>query len=275
MTALRPAASAIREAFAEFDLDGSGYIDANEIRSCVYRKFDLRLSTKEARSLLSLYDNNGDGRLDVEEFGELVHNLHDVDPKNIVKSWAAQHGGALSDKLMMHLMKRDMLEEPAHTSPDDKVMLCNFPVDPKDYNPLVMSEEEFDARTAMSQALHRKDFAEVFRLVDETNADPDWEDAYGKTPLIEACRYGLRVVVNELFERGAEGDYESQYGETALSCAAKHGYGHCFDVLLFDKFGNTRCTAAYVNRHGKNASDYAAEKGFNNLLDALEEAELK
>ena len=33
MTALRPAASAIREAFAEFDLDGSGDLDHAEVET--------------------------------------------------------------------------------------------------------------------------------------------------------------------------------------------------------------------------------------------------
>ena len=265
----------VQAAFKKFDSNGDGRIDAAEVRRCVEETIGLSLKTKEACGLIRLYDTSGTGDLDMDEFSDLLKNVSaDMDPKKIVQGWVAAHGGALSDKVMRHLMKAKEIDTD-HRKPDEKVLLSNFPVDPNDYDPFIMSDEEFEARTIMSQSLQRRDYAEVFRLVDEVNADPDWEDAYGKTPLIEAARNGLRVVIGELFERGAEGDYENQYGETALSVAAKAGFAHCLDYMTFDEWGNKRCTVSFINMHGKTAVDYATANGHVHMLDKLEEAELR
>ena len=52
-----------------------------------------------------------------------------------------------------------------------------------------------------THAMRIGDFDKIYLLIDNYGADVNWEDTYGNTPLIAACRYGLRLPIRNLIER--------------------------------------------------------------------------
>lgn len=73
----------ITAAFEVYDRDGSGYLDARELRAAL-RHLGIDVSTAKAANVLRAYDELPDGRLDVVEFWKLVR---DVKQGGV---WAAQ-----------------------------------------------------------------------------------------------------------------------------------------------------------------------------------------
>ena len=65
--------SVIRRAFEAFDEDGSGTIDATELRQVLKRPgtIDSVLSTEQVRAVIERFDENGDGVLQFDEFAAL------------------------------------------------------------------------------------------------------------------------------------------------------------------------------------------------------------
>ena len=61
----------IREAFKIFDRDGNGYIDAKELKDVVTRMGEC-LTAEEADEFLREADTNEDGKLDYNEFLEML-----------------------------------------------------------------------------------------------------------------------------------------------------------------------------------------------------------
>merc|ERR1712150_357761 len=61
----------IREAFKIFDRDGNGYIDAKELKDVVTRMGEC-LTAEEADEFLQKADTNEDGKLDYNEFLEML-----------------------------------------------------------------------------------------------------------------------------------------------------------------------------------------------------------
>ena len=112
-----------------------------------------------------------------------------------------------------------------------------------------------------TDAMRKGDFEKVYMLIDNYGADVNWEDTYGNTPLIAACRYGLRVPIRKLIERGADADYENKFGMTPLIEACKAGYSLLIPTLLFDEQKRPRCSVDLTNMYGKTAKDYAIECG--------------
>ena len=55
-----------------------------------------------------------------------------------------------------------------------------------------------------ANAMRVGDFGKIYTFIDRFRLDINWEDTYGNTPLIAACRYGLRVPIMKLCRRGAE-----------------------------------------------------------------------
>ena len=123
-----------------------------------------------------------------------------------------------------------------------------------------------------ANAMRVGDFGKIYTFIDRFRLDINWEDTYGNTPLIAACRYGLRVPIMKLCRRGAEPDYENQFGMTALIEACRGGHSQLLPLLMFDDQKRPRCSVDLVNKWGKTARDYAIECGHSikilPLLDA-------
>jgi calmodulin len=56
-----------KEAFASFDTDGSGAIDANELAN-VLKKLKIRVSRNALRRMVKAIDKDGNGEIDFDEF---------------------------------------------------------------------------------------------------------------------------------------------------------------------------------------------------------------
>ena len=64
--------AALRDAFAEFDADGSGRLSVDELVGVLTRPGGGRpLTEAEARAFVAKHDSNGDGELDLDEFVQL------------------------------------------------------------------------------------------------------------------------------------------------------------------------------------------------------------
>jgi calmodulin len=57
----------IKEAFDEFDKDGSGFISATELRD-ILKKYDENKSQEEINEMIREVDTNSDGQINFEEF---------------------------------------------------------------------------------------------------------------------------------------------------------------------------------------------------------------
>ena len=110
-----------------------------------------------------------------------------------------------------------------------------------------------------ANAMRQGDFQKIYTLVDKFGLDINWEDTYGNTPLIAACRYGLAVPIRKLCDRGAEPDYENQFGMTPLIEACRGGHSKLLPLLMFDDKKRPRCSVDLRNKWGKTARDYAIE----------------
>ncbi|XP_078414991.1 parvalbumin beta-like [Cetorhinus maximus] len=72
----KKSADDVRKVFLILDQDGSGCIDKTELKLFLqYFSTDARvLSDNEAQSMLSVADNDGDGKIGFEEFQRLVRS---------------------------------------------------------------------------------------------------------------------------------------------------------------------------------------------------------
>ena len=66
--------SRVHDAFRFFDRNRTGYLDYSELRNAL-RHYGIDASQRGAARLLATYDDRPDGRLDVEEFANLVRDL--------------------------------------------------------------------------------------------------------------------------------------------------------------------------------------------------------
>eukprot|EP00966_Prymnesium_polylepis_P100459 2326709-Prymnesium_polylepis.1 len=64
----------IARAFAAFNADNSGTIEARELRPAL-QQLGLEASSDETRAILRRYDSTGDARLQLEEFTRLVEDI--------------------------------------------------------------------------------------------------------------------------------------------------------------------------------------------------------
>ena len=66
----------MREAFKIFDRDGNGYIDFAELKTVITRMGEP-LTDKEADEIFQQADSNGDGKLDYDEFVQMMLSPND------------------------------------------------------------------------------------------------------------------------------------------------------------------------------------------------------
>ena len=64
----------VRETFAEFDTNRSGFLDYREVRQAL-RAYGLDTTKTGAARVLAAYDRKPDGKLDIAEFARIVHDL--------------------------------------------------------------------------------------------------------------------------------------------------------------------------------------------------------
>ena len=70
----------VREAFAAFDEDGDGLLDARDVQS-FFEALGESLTVHEASELIKMVDGDGDGRVDLDEFFDLAtRSAQYVDP---------------------------------------------------------------------------------------------------------------------------------------------------------------------------------------------------
>lgn len=67
--------SELLEQFKKFDKDQSGFLNKEEIKVAlneIYSHIDLHLGDADIDHLISLVDKNGDGKICIEEFVQLI-----------------------------------------------------------------------------------------------------------------------------------------------------------------------------------------------------------
>ena len=64
----------VSDVFEDFDANDSGYLDYRELRGAL-KHYGMDVSEQGAKEVLAAYDDTPDGRLDLEEFGELVRDI--------------------------------------------------------------------------------------------------------------------------------------------------------------------------------------------------------
>ncbi|MEB3273298.1 MAG: EF-hand domain-containing protein [Prochlorothrix sp.] len=64
----------LEQVFAQIDKDGSGFLDESELKELM-READLEVSDEEIQEMMKMADVNGDGRIDLKEFKQLMTGL--------------------------------------------------------------------------------------------------------------------------------------------------------------------------------------------------------
>ena len=59
--------TSVRNTFRDIDVDGSGSIEATELRAA-FRRQGIVLTDEETAAVMRVFDRNGDGRLNYDEF---------------------------------------------------------------------------------------------------------------------------------------------------------------------------------------------------------------
>ena len=84
----------VRAAFARFDANRSGRLDHSELRAAL-RAFGLDVDSGQATAILQQYDEDGNGLLDVDEFGTLVRRLSGLSSPSSAAAAAKTPGHAV------------------------------------------------------------------------------------------------------------------------------------------------------------------------------------
>jgi calcium-binding protein CML len=73
-TALPAISAKVQKTFSRFDVNHNGYLEIQELRKAL-EHHGLDLSTAEAGRILSVYDDKPNGKLDLSEFAQVIHDL--------------------------------------------------------------------------------------------------------------------------------------------------------------------------------------------------------
>jgi Ca2+-binding EF-hand superfamily protein len=68
----------VKQTFARFDTNDSGYLEIQELRKAL-EHHGLNLSTAEAGRIMNSYDDKPNGKLDLSEFAQVIHDLSAAD----------------------------------------------------------------------------------------------------------------------------------------------------------------------------------------------------
>ena len=105
----------IVDAFRYFDRNDSGYLDYRELRNAIqYMGFDC--TTGGAKEVVMRYDDRPDGKLDVNEFAELIRDVE----SGVVRADSRHGGGHYRDPMQYPvggMARDDPLRYPAYLSP--------------------------------------------------------------------------------------------------------------------------------------------------------------
>ncbi|HFD92838.1 MAG TPA: hypothetical protein ENJ22_06070 [Gammaproteobacteria bacterium] len=129
-------------------------------------------------------------------------------------------------------------------------------------------------RTALFLAVSQG-FADTVKVLLEMGADPDLKEATGKTPLMMAAKNGFRRIVTLLLEHEADinaiEDIENSFGEVSSQMTAL-GYavrgGHTAIVGMLLEHG---ADPSLRNHDGETAFDIARKNGYSDILAMLSE----
>ena len=83
-----------------------------------------------------------------------------------------------------------------------------------------MTQEELNRQ--LINAADNRDTKTVRKML-EHGADPNVQDNYGYTALIEACRWGHTDIARLLLEHGADPNVQDNYGKTTFMYACRWG----------------------------------------------------
>jgi uncharacterized protein len=122
--------------------------------------------------------------------------------------------------------------------------------------PAAIDERNWEGRTAIITAASRG-HADAVRLLAESGAVLDGQDALGKTALMYAVWYGDAPLVGLLLEKGAVMSARDKNGETALMIAER------------PQARNGKEIAALLRRHGEKQEDAVLKQAIADFSPAL------
>ncbi len=158
-------------------------------------------------------------------------------------------------------------------------------------------DEGDDAKKKMFQALQQRDFESMIDVIEadevrrcaakrmrppkgirkKNQVSPlvNYEDVYGQTPMLVACKMGIQRVVVGLLLRGANANYENKLGKTPLAVACEFGNSKAVAALVEKRdYGLEAACVKYKNKDGKTCEDFIIPKARAKILPILEKASL-
>ncbi|GBG24831.1 Ankyrin repeat domain-containing protein 50 [Hondaea fermentalgiana] len=131
----------------------------------------------------------------------------------------------------------------------------------------VIEEDELDVCARNGVAPPRG-----MRKVEQRSELINFEDAYGMTPLLLACRIGAGRVVMGLLLRGADANKENKLGVTPLIACAKYGNVNAANALLKKGVGYDVAQVLRENKRGETAFDHILASAKSKLEPAFDAA---
>jgi len=98
----------IRKAFERFDGDANGHVDTLELKLAL-SALGLKVTMEQSQMILSKYDANGNGTLEIEEFSQLVSDFENALPVNVdTAELQGEQQGYIAQLRRMTLQSHDL-----------------------------------------------------------------------------------------------------------------------------------------------------------------------